>query len=350
MRVRELVFGAAALTLVVVYVVLGSRVAPAFMPPSSPTPTPSKPVTRVPIPTGPSVNVTGTIAFAIRGDVYLLSGGGYVPLTSDGRSHQPSLSPDGRMVAFARIEEIDGKRPVDGQIVPAQLRFSNVVLKDSRGGSETVLINGLVKEANGFHEVTWFDTPALSPDGERVAVVADDGGGYSDLQLFDAQTGKRSALLSQGSNLADPSWSPDGKTIAVTSYTLGGPRILLVAADGRTSKQVKVSADGEPYRPSYSPDGGWLIYTLRHEGRNDLHAVQVAGGTRDIALTSDGKSWNGVFSPDGKQIAFLRERDGVIDMYSMDLSDALAGGSPKPAVKLTRGEGIDGASRPAWGS
>ena len=181
-------------------------------------------------------------------------------------------------------------------------------------------------------------------------MVVDDGkSGASDLELYDAQTGKRTTFLSQGSNLADPAWSPDGKTIAVTSYTLGNPRILLVPADGRAANPVKITTDGEPYRPAYSPDGSWILYTLRHEGRNDVHAVQASGG-KDVTLTSDGKSWNGVFSPDGKQIAFLREHDGVIDLFFMDLADALSGGSPKNATKLTRGEGIDGASRPAWGS
>ena len=103
--------------------------------------------------------------------------------------------------------------------------------------------------------------------------------------------------------------------------------------------------EGEPYRASYSPDGAWLVYTLRHDNRNDLHVMQMSGtAPKDIALTSDGTSWNGVFSPDGKQMAFLREKDGVIDLYSMDLGDALTGGSPKSAVKLTRGEGIDGAN------
>jgi Tol biopolymer transport system component len=252
------------------------------------------------------------------------------------------------MVLFARIEEIDGKRTVDGQVVPAHLRFSNVVARSSDGGNETVLVNGLVESADGFHIVTWFDSPTLSPDGKRVAVVADDGNGYSDLMIFEVQTGKEMAALSQGSNLADPSWSPDGKTVAVTSYTLGNPRLLLVPADGRASTPV-ATPNGEPYRASYSPDGAWLVYTLRHEGKNDLHAVQMSGTRKDVVLTSDGKSWNGVFSPDGKQLAFLREKDGVIDLYSMDLGDALAGGSPKSAIKLTHGEGIDGASRPAWG-
>ena len=119
--------------------------------------------------------------------------------------------------------------------------------------------------------------------------------------------------------------------------------------DGRASVPL-TTPDGEPYRASYSPDGSWLVYTLRHEGKNDLHAIQMSGIHKDVELTSDGKSWNGVFSPDGKQMAFLREKDGVIDLYSMDLGEALTGGFAKNAVKLTRGEGIDGASRPAWGA
>jgi Tol biopolymer transport system component len=348
-RSRELVFAAVAAVLFVLYLGIGVRVGPAFFPPSSPTPTPTKPVTLVTLPPGASVNVSGTIAFALRGDVYVLSGKGYGPLTSDGRSHQPSISTDGRTVFFARVEEIDGKRTVDGQIVPAHLRFSNVVSRNADGGTEKVLINGLVRADSGFHVVTWFDSPAVSPDGKRVAVVADDGHGYSDLWIYDAQTGKQMPALSQGSNLADPAWSPDGKTVAVTSYTLGNPRLLLVPADGRASIPL-VTPDGEPYRASYSPDGAWLVYTLRHDGKNDLHAVQMSGTKKDIALTNDGASWNGVFSPDGKQMAFLREKDGVIDLYSMDLADALAGGSPKSAIKLSRGEGIDGASRPAWGA
>jgi Tol biopolymer transport system component len=347
-RSRELVFAGIAAVLVVLYLGIGLRVGPAFMPPSSPTPTPTKPVELVPLPTGPNVNVSGTITFALRGDVYVLSGKGYVPLTSDGRSHQPSISSDGRTVFFARVEEIDGKRLVEEQLVPAHLRFSNVVSRSASGGTEKVVIDGLVRADNGFHAVTWFDSPAVSPDGKRVAVVADDGRGFSDLEVFDMQTGKPTAL-SKGSNLADPAWSPDGKTLAVTSYSLGNPRLLLVPADGRASNSL-TTANGEPYRPSYSPDGNWLLYTLRHEGRNDLHALQLSGTGKDIVLTNDGKSWNGVFSPDGKQLAFLREKDGVIDLYSMDLGDALTGGSPKSAIKLTRGEGIDGASRPAWGS
>jgi len=33
----------------------------------------------------------------------------------------------------------------------------------------------------------------------------------------------------------------------------------------------------------------------------------------------------------------------------MDLGTALEGGAPREALKLTHGEGLDGASRPSWG-
>jgi Tol biopolymer transport system component len=342
---RGLVFGVVAIALVIAYGVLGSRAAPLVLPAGTPTPTPTKPVSAVPAP-----QIPGTIAFALRGDVYVLREGKYVSVTSDARSIQPSLSEDGRTLLFARAEAINGKRDVDGQVTPAILRYTDIIRKDSGGGAESIVLTGLLVSApSGFHTVAWFTAPAVSPDAKLFAVTTDAGDGAADLEVFDLQTKKRTALLSQGLFLADPAWSPDGKTIAVTSYTSGEPKILLVPSDGRAPTQLAINgATGESYRPSYSPDGLWITYTLRHDGRNDVHAVEVKTG-QDVALTSDGKSWNSVYSPDGKQIAFLRESGGVIDLYAMEIGDALTGGAPKPAVKLTRGEGIDGDSRPAWG-
>src|SRR5438876_517413 len=250
MKLREAVYVLVALGLVVIYASLGSRVAPLLVPAASPTPTPTKPVERVEAP-----RVSGTIAFVLRGDVYVLSGGGYVPLTSEGRSLQPNVSTDGKTVVFSRTEQIDGRRVVDGQVVPALLRFTNIVRKDAAGGPETVVVSGLVRAQSGFHEVTWFNAPALSPDGKRIAVTFDVGDGVSDLALYDAQSGRRMTTLSQGSNLSDPAWSPDGKTIAVTSYTLGAPRLLPVAADGRAANPLKIVPNGEPSRPARSSSG-----------------------------------------------------------------------------------------------
>jgi Tol biopolymer transport system component len=351
MRSREILFGSIAATLLVIYLILGLRVAPLLTPAGTPTPTPPKPSSAVAAP-----RVPGTIAFMLRGDVYVLSAGKYVNVTTNGTNESPALSPDGRTLLFARTESLDGKRIVDGQVTPAILRYADIVAKPAAGGAETILVTGLQQKlASGFDRVVWQDDPAVSPDGARFAIVVapDDGSDASDLTVYDmkstAEAPKRVSLLSQGSNLEDVAWSPDGKTIVVTSYTLGVPRVLLIPTDGRAATPQKIDAEGEPYRASYSPDGKWLVYTLRHPGSggNDVHAVEIATG-HDVALTTDGKSWNGVFSPDGAWVAFLRESGGVIDLYAMEVATALTGGSPKAAIKLTNGEGIDGESRPAW--
>lgn len=344
MRVRDLIFGTLAVVLLVGYIALGQRVSPFLLTGAAATPTPPRPTGQVAAPT-----VGGTIAFILRGDVFVLRGGKYASLTEEGRSQTPALTADGQTLYFARVEEIDGKRQVDGQIVNARLGYTNIVRKSSSGGAEDVVVNGLVRSANGFHQVHWYLAPALSADGKKLAVIEADPDGSADLVVYDLAT-KKPSVLSQGADWADPAWSPDGKSIVVTAYDNGEPTLLLKPVDGvARSAPLKGLPDGEPYRPSFSPDGKWLVYTLRHDGKNDLHAYELAT-SRDVALTSDGQSWNPAFSPDGSQIAFLRATSFTVDLWILDLGAALTtGGAPKGSQKITNGEGVNGSDRPSWG-
>lgn len=344
MRVRDLIFGTLAVVLLVGYIALGQRVSPFLLTGAAATPTPPRPTGQVAAPT-----VGGTIAFILRGDVFVLRGGKYASLTEEGRSQTPALTADGQTLYFARVEEIDGKRQVDGQIVNARLGYTNIVRKSSSGGAEDVVVNGLVRSANGFHQVHWYLAPALSADGKKLAVIEADPDGSADLVVYDLAT-KKPSVLSQGADWADPAWSPDGKSIVVTAYDNGEPTLLLKPVDGvARSAPLKGLPDGEPYRPSFSPDGKWLVYTLRHDGKNDLHAYELAT-SRDVALTSDGQSWNPAFSPDGSQIAFLRATSFTVDLWILDLGGALTtGGAPKGSQKITNGEGVNGSDRPSWG-
>jgi Tol biopolymer transport system component len=343
-RVRDLIFGALAVALLGGYIVVGQRVAPLLVPSAAATPTPPRPTGNVSAPT-----IGGTIAFVLRGDVFTLTGGQYASRTEDGRAETPALSPDGQTVYFARVEEIDGKSTVDGAVVNARLGYSDIVAKPSRGGSEDILLTGLTKATSGFHRVAWYLAPAPSPDGKKLAVIEAGQDGSSDLFLFDLVTKKAPTRLSTGADWADPAWSPDGKTIVVTAYDSGTPELLLKPADGiARSTPLQGLPDGEPYRPTFTPDGRWIVYTLRHDGKNDLHAFEIAT-SRDIALTNDGQSWNPAVSPDGSQVAFLRSTSFTIDLWVLDLGGALGAGSASGgAQKITKGEGVDGANRPSW--
>ncbi len=347
MRFRELIFGAIATTLLATYLVFGARFYETVGPVRAATPTPTLArETNVPAP-----RVPGTIAFTARGEVFVMRDGTYRNQTAEGRSQQPALSADGRQLLFVRIENIDGRRSADGLTVPARLGYSNVIVKSSIGGTETILLDGLrQRAANGFHQVSWYLSPSLSPDGKRLAFLEDDGDGAADLVVLDLAT-KRRTVFSRGADLADATWSPDGKSIATTSYAAGPSGITIWSADrpGTTPARLKLPGATDAYRPSFSPDGRWLAYTLRRDDKNDVHAFEI-GTSRDVALTDDGHSWNGVFSPDGRWLAFDREKGGVVDLFALELAEVMSGGVPKEALKLTRGEGVDGASRPAWGS
>lgn len=345
MRARDLTFSALAVVLLVGYIVFGQRLSPLLVPGGAATPTPARPSGNVSAPAIP-----GTIAFVLRGDVFVLRGGSYSSRTEDGRAQNPALTGDGQTLFFSRTEEIDGKSRVDGQIVNARLGYSDVVRKPAGGGAEEILLDGLTKSASGFHQVKWFLSPAASPDGKRLALIAAAPDGSSDLLLLDLTTKRPPTVLSNGADWADPAWSPDGKTIVVTAYDSGAPELLLKPADGvGRSTPLKGLPSGDPYRPTFSPDGRWIAYTLRHDGKNDLHAFEIAT-SRDVALTTDGQSWNPAFSPDGTQLAFLRAVNFSIDLWVLDLGGALgSGGAPKGEQKITNGEGIDGADRPSWG-
>ncbi|MBI2773906.1 MAG: PD40 domain-containing protein [Chloroflexi bacterium] len=355
---RELIFALVGAVLVAIYVWLGAQLISAVGPvTASPTPRPTAPAVQVGAPRLP-----GAIAFALRGDIYVLRDGRYAALTSEGRNSQPALTADGTAVWYVRQEQIDGTRISDGQLVNARLAYSSILRKPSGGGLEETVLNGLrQRRANGMHLVSWYLGPAVAPDGRRFAVVEDDGDGAADLVVWSFGNAVPSAspratvpvrptapaIRSEGAELADPAWSPRGESIAVTGYGGDQAELFIYPADRGAPIAVAGLPDGDAYRPSYSPDGSWIVYTLRRDGKNDVHAFNLSS-KRDVALTGDGRSWNAVFSPDGTWIAFLRERSGTIDLYAMELGDALRGGAPKEPLKLTRGEGLDGASRPSW--
>jgi hypothetical protein len=147
-------------------------------------------------------------------------------------------------------------------------------------------------------------TPALSPDGIRVAYAAKSGESY---KLWIAALANDNSLATDPMQLTtgtsddeQPSWSPDGRRIAYVSGSGEQRAIYTIAADGgEAAKVVDLGGDFRTACPHWTPDGSRIVFSS--EGK--VFIVDAAGGTPKQML-DDGSYPS--FSPDGNQMAFFR--------------------------------------------
>jgi Tol biopolymer transport system component len=150
------------------------------------------------------------------------------------------------------------------------------------------------------------ESPAISPDGMKVAFVAPAGG--------KRQIWVGTAITNDNVDHFGPRWAPDSKSLI---YFAKDSIWEIAAEGGEPRKLVDASSPGD----------------LNHEGklafvRRTGEAVElVADGVAIGRLTGDGTYTNLRWSPDDKTIAFLE------DMKVMVVS--AAGGKPVPASDLT---------------
>ncbi len=207
----------------------------------------------------------------------------HIPMPAHWDLGSPSISPDGKTIAFDALTV--GDEP---------MRESWVVGVAGRG---------LRKLADGA-------TPRWSPDGGRLLITRDDN---RNPLIFEVTfSGGREQELCPG-RLAD--YSPDGKRIALSRKgtlnksggTHAGAKLLIVQADGGNPQEL---GDGE--WPSWSPDGKKIAYCVDN-GRAPPFLWIIDVATKDRVMlgmglyrpqwAGDGKSvvCNGLkLLPDGK--------------------------------------------------
>ena len=130
-------------------------------------------------------------------------------------------------------------------------------------------------QSTDYYRLTVVASPALSPDGRRVAfvvttVVEDKDRRHNEIWMAPAD-GSAPAFryTSPSTEASSPNWSPDGSLLAFSSKREGSDDdvwFLRTAAPGGEAFQIK----GVHATPYFSPDGQWLAYTWRGEEPDSL--------------------------------------------------------------------------------
>jgi len=241
--------------------------------------------------------------------VMRVDGSGRRPLPGGELGFEPSISPDGRRIAFSRntdlgvtsvyVMNVDGSGttsvaqgivlnpgPVwspDG----CQIAFRSSL--ETNGGSvgRISIVNA---DGTGLHQVSpepgpndfaFDESPTWSPTGTQLAFTRN-----SVLHVINVDGTGLMALPNEDMAL-NPSWSPDGQRIA---YTSGDPfgEIRLRNPDGSNLAQVTVATSGTfDFWPRWAPDSRRLV--IAHVAGDQIQTVTInADGTNPVNLTPAG--------------------------------------------------------------
>lgn len=218
-------------------------------------------------------------------------GGSEAALThfSDGRVLWPTISIDGKTIAFERDFGIWTVDTASGKAQPVAITLAGAVA-------------GPENEHKTLHRD--FSDLALSPDGRKVAFIA-----AGNVYAADAKKGGDAVRITREPGVAYAvAWAPDNHRIVYGVFRDGGEHLYLY--DFGSGKEAQLtSGDGEDTSPAFSPDGKALAF-LR-DGRElellDLatgHVRTLTSGHLDLhrPLASDRPlAW----SPDGRWLALL---------------------------------------------
>jgi TolB protein len=182
-------------------------------------------------------------------------------------SFEPSVSPDGRFVAF--VTSRDGNAEV-------------YVMRADGSGSTRLM---------AFHRDDW--APRWSPDGawiaflsnrtgrDRVYLVRPDG--------RDVRALIRSSPAQTVGDASSYAWSPDGRQMAYVTGSLAPDRRQQIWIADVAGGRARSVADGSD--PAWSPDGRYIAFTSSRTGDGELFLMRADGSGQTRLTKGRGADW-----------------------------------------------------------
>jgi TolB protein len=137
-------------------------------------------------------------------------------------------------------------------------------------------------------------SPTWHPGGGWLAFVSERAG-RAQIFAMDARGGNVRRLSYQGGRAYDPAWSPDGRKIAYVAEVSGaGLEIYVMDANGQNYRRL-TDTRGSNEAPSWSPDSRHVVFSSSRSGATELWTANVeTGDQRRVPLRvtgCQGPSW-----------------------------------------------------------
>ncbi len=232
---------------------------------------------------------------------------------------EPSLSPDGREIAFASGGDI--------WTVP------------SEGGVAHLLVTDPATESH----------PIYSPDGEKLAFISTRTGA-GDIYVLTLATGELARLTWSDRPDQLEGWSRDGKWIYFSSSAndiASLPDVFRVRAEGGTPLEVSRERYLSEFDSAPSPDGSsvalcakgisfaqWWRNGHAHIDETEIWLKPLADSSKArVLVPADAKHAWPMWSRDGGTLYFMSDKSGAENLWSL----AVSGGEPKQLTHFDHG-------------
>jgi Tol biopolymer transport system component len=193
----------------------------------------------------------------------------------------------------------------------------------SKGGA-----NGLWKLAGGAVQELWrgdeggvVAPPAISPDGQLIGFSYRKQG-KAGLYVMNADGTNVRTLADSFDVRGAASWSPDGEWVAVAANQGNGTRLFKVSLDG--GQPVRL-LDTLSFNPIWSPDGRFIVYS-EQQGGGSFQVKAITPDTASVPLPELRVSYSVAtpyrFMPNGKALIALVGNLGAQNFFWVDLESA----------------------------